>query len=157
MASKKLDTLMLMAYSFHPRMSRQVRGVVGCGKEGGSSNASEPADPASPALVPPPPTHPTQILFISDNFEKLKELTQAFARVGGHAQMDLIYADMDVEECLGTKNCEAFQQFNVAFSRKQVLPLVVEAYREAGVSLVPDRDDDGFYSDPTGKLVVPGK
>ena len=40
-------------------------------------------------------------------------------------------------------------------SRKQVLPLVVEGYREAGVSLVPDRDADGFYSDPTGKLQVP--
>jgi len=134
-----------------------------------------------------------QILFMSDNFEKLKELTQAFARVGGHAQMDLVYADMDVEECLGTKNCEAFQQFTVGFryfylptrlisdtivtgdpflttpllsgcdlapfsrSRKEVLPLVVEAYREAGVSLVPERDDDGFYSDPTGKLQVPTK
>ena len=49
------------------------------------------------------------------SFEKLKELTQAFARVGGHAQMDLVYTDMDVEECLGTKNCEAFQQFTVGF------------------------------------------
>mmetsp|Transcript_87196 Transcript_87196/g.247579 ORF Transcript_87196/g.247579 Transcript_87196/m.247579 type:complete len:399 (+) Transcript_87196:321-1517(+) len=120
MSEKKLDTIMIMAYSFEPRMSRQI-------------------------------------LFMSDNFEKLKELTQAFARVGGHAQMDLVYADMDVEECLGTKNCEAFQQFTVGFSRKEVLPLVVEAYREAGVSLVPERDDDGFYSDPTGKLQVPTK
>ena len=69
--------------------------------------------------------------------------------------MDLVYADMDVEECLGTKNCEAFQQFNISFSRKQVMPLVVEAYREAGVSLIPELDADGFYSDPSGRLAVP--
>ena len=70
---------------------------------------------ASPYLAHPSTSNYPQILFMSDNFEKLKELTQAFARVGGHAQMDLVYADMDVEECLGTKNCEAFQQFTVSF------------------------------------------